>query len=188
MLMNSWGFAGWGVSETQLEQLVTTLPKDAPAFIVSTKNPFSRFVSTLAKKGIFTEKFELGENLWVYKLVNSSAVRERKGTGSFKPAGISVGLGMNTENPSVKRVFGPEEKIMVKLAFEKTVEPVLVNFNWTDPNGGVYLSSDPFVIEEGNTSVWSHLEDKGPLPAGKWSVDAFVNNKRVMGTTFVVKP
>ncbi len=75
LLVNSWGFSGWGLSTDSLSTLVErAYYLDKPFFVTSTGSPYQTFFNTIKKRiPIQFERFPLSADRWVYRLVTVNA-------------------------------------------------------------------------------------------------------------------
>jgi hypothetical protein len=168
MIMNSWGFENWGMSEDAIVTLAERSIDRRPFFLVSVRHPHLGTVQKLIEKGIVSRRFDLDDERWIYQLVRLSP-EERASVGSTLHVIESfVGRDVMAKVPVIKPVYGEDEALAVRVDFHKNAEPLPIEIGWIDPNGAEYFKSAPFTIEPGNTQVFSHLERKGERVAGRW--------------------
>ncbi len=77
LLVNSWGFANWGLGSDTLADIITkAYYLDKPFYAISNKAPISGFMAEAQKRvpEIELVKFFIGESRWVYRLVTQSEV------------------------------------------------------------------------------------------------------------------
>jgi hypothetical protein len=75
LLVNSWGFSGWGLSSDSLSALVERAYYfDKPFFVASTGVPYQSFFNTIKKRiPVQFERFPLNADRWVYRLMTAKA-------------------------------------------------------------------------------------------------------------------
>jgi hypothetical protein len=82
LLVNSWGIANWGLGKDTLADIITkAYYLDKPFYTISRKHPIASFVTQAQKKvpEIDFEKFPLGSDRWIYRLVTQSErAKERR--------------------------------------------------------------------------------------------------------------
>jgi hypothetical protein len=93
LLVNSWGFSGWGLSSDSLSTLVErAYYLDKPFFVASTGVPYHTFFNSIRTRiPVQFERFPLSEDRWVYRLVTAhtggrqTALKTLMEKGVFKP-------------------------------------------------------------------------------------------------------
>jgi hypothetical protein len=132
----------------------------------------------------------LSEDRWVYQLVAGAQLPDNL---PLIVQDVITGRGFNARVPVLKWHFGPHEVIGAQARFERNDEPVTVVFRWEGPYGSdgsdppVHFTSEPFTIAEGNTKVFSFLDDGRDRPTGKYRVVVVANDVQVGQTDFFVE-
>lgn len=183
MLMNTWGFSGWGTTEDAFVNFVRRNINRRRVFLVSIEHPFVGAIDKLGKSGIVPTRFELGENRWVYELVPEKQLGEEM---PLVVSDVITGRAFDAL-PVLKWQFDPHEIIGVQARFKRNDEPVTVKFRWEGPDGGEHFVSDPFTIVEGNDKVFSYLDDGRDRPKGDYKVIMLANDVEVANASFTVK-
>ena len=183
MLMNTWGFSGWGTTEDAFVNFVRRNINRRRVFLISIEHPFVGAVDKLGKSGIVPRRFELGEGRWVYELVPESKLPDAL---PLVVSDIVTGRAFD-KLPVLKSRFGPHEIIGVQIRFKRNTEPVTVKFRWLKPDGTEHFVSDPFTIVEGNDKVFSYLDDGRNRAPGTYEVIAIANDVEVARTSFTVE-
>lgn len=80
LLVNSWGFSGWGLSSSSLASVVERAYKmDKPFFVAATGSPYGAFFNSIRKKvPIQFERFPLSSDRWVYRLITANSSSREK--------------------------------------------------------------------------------------------------------------
>jgi len=187
MLLNSWGFSNWGVTE---DDFVRTAKRQTPlglAFMVAAGSPYQSLLDKLAKDGIVPERFPLGEGRWIYRLRQVPRAQMTHGDRLFVHDTF-VGHGFTPgKAPVLKSSFEADEAIEVKLEFARTATPVSVRFRWVDPTGASYALSDPFEVPSNEIGVWSRLDRKDARQPGPWHVSALCGDVEVGRASFTIR-
>jgi len=184
MLMNTWGFSGWGTSEDSFVIFVRRNIKRRRIFLVSIEHPFVGTVEKLGRIGIVPRRFDLGDHRWVYELVPEARLPRDL---PLIVADMIPGRAFDAKIPVLKWHFGPHEAIGVQARFKRNDEPVTVKFRWQGPDGGEYFVSEPFTVAEGNDKVFSYLDDGGDRPKGAYTVTLIADDVEVSSTDLTVE-
>ena len=185
VLMNSWGFENWGMSERNIITVIKYIVQSRDIFLVSDRHPFSGVIQSLYGSGIVPERYELDDERWIYRLVPCDPEKIR--TERLLLTGMHVGTGFDTQRPSMRGEFGRDEDVMVEVEFIHNRGPIPIQFRWIDPAEVEYFASEPYLIPEGNTGCWSYMGTQGRRHRGTWRVEALVNGQVAGSASFELK-
>ncbi|MEZ4442401.1 MAG: DUF2723 domain-containing protein [Polyangiaceae bacterium] len=183
LLMNTWGFSGWGMTEDQFVSYVRANVRARPIFLVAIEHPFQGTIDKLRQFDIVPRRFDLSDDRWVYQLVPEDTLP----AGALVVSDMITGRGFDQGVPVLKWAFGPHEVIAAKARFKKNTKPVTVEFVWRGPDGKEHFRSEPFVVEPDNTDVFSYLDDGKNRPPGRYEVALVADGKEVYSTHFTVR-
>ena len=181
MMMNSWGFSGWGITEDAFVQMAQRAIRARPIFLVSVRAPHEGAVAKLAEQGIVARRFDLDDDHWVYRLE-----QVKPGSLPLLVHDMVTGKDFNSPLPVMKRRFRADEVVATEVRFARNEESVEVSFRWTDPTGAEYFLSKPFQVAPGNINVFSHLEGTAARPAGRWKVEMLAAGKSLGSASFEI--
>ncbi|MBN2158558.1 MAG: DUF2723 domain-containing protein [Spirochaetes bacterium] len=185
VLINSWGFRGWGESRERLASVIRRSIGSRPVFLISTKHPYVDLVNELFCDGIVTEKFDLGGRRWIYRLRREPSAVERG--ARLEIDGIITGRNIESgKNQEVKGIFRPGEIVTAMVSFKKNSVPVRIEFLWKDGSGRIVHRSRPIIVPPENTMAWARLDGKGRSP-GRWSVEVLANGRFLKSTYFIIR-
>jgi hypothetical protein len=170
LLLNSWGFANWGITVDEFVRMVRQSPR-RPAFLVSLADPHDQVIAKLLPYGIEPRTFRLDAKRWVYRLVPTDGSDPTVKLEQPTVTGVRFGHGFDSTKPEVRSVFARDEVVAVQIQVEPTSTLIPISFAWHAPDGQVAFRSQPFIIPEQGTGVWSHLDPSVPRPTGTWSVE-----------------
>jgi hypothetical protein len=184
-MVNVWGFEGWGLGRQGFAALLAEAYEgNKPLFLVSIAYPFDAFIIDLRDDRYRFRKFPVGDGRWVYQLLTAQAA----GLPPEPPAitRVAVGAGFDTATHHERTSFAAQEPVMAAAYFELNGEPFPLRFRWTAPDGSSWVGS-PTAVPFGCTSAWAMLDRPSPLPAGKWTVEALVGERKVGAAAFEVR-
>jgi transmembrane protein TMEM260 (protein O-mannosyltransferase) len=181
MMINSWGFGGWGITDDAFAMLAARVIHQRPIFLVSRMFPEASAVEKLAARGIVARRFPLDDRHWVYRLEILEA-----GAEPLTVLDAEVGEGFHQGGGIARTDFGFGDAIQVRIEIAKNEVPVEIVFEWHDPTGEVYFQSEPFSLPAGNTSVWSSLDRSDRRRRGRWQVDVVAGGEHVGAALFTV--
>jgi Protein O-mannosyl-transferase TMEM260-like len=183
LLMNTWGFSGWGMTEDQYVNFVLRNIARRRMFLVSIGTPFTGTIDKLGELRIVPRRFELTPDRWVFELVRESSLPSEL---PIYVSDLVTGRSFNNPVPVLKWHFDKDEVIGVQARFKKTAEPVTIKFAYARDGEG-HFTSEPFTVDAGNTKVWSYLDDAGNRPVGNYTVTMIANDIECWTAKFVVK-
>jgi hypothetical protein len=184
LLLNSWGFANWGIGVAEFARMAQQALPTRPVFLVSIGDPHRQVVSKLLDRGIEPRTFRLDATRWVYRLVRADGSDPTVEVEKPVVTGIRTGRGFASGRPLLRSLFVADESVAVQIQFQPTQTLVPVSFVWRAPSGAVAFRSEPFIIPEGATDVWSHLDGEVPRTAGIWTVEALCRGETLTRATF----
>jgi hypothetical protein len=187
LLVNSWGFSGWGLEPEEFARLVRDAPRGGrPLFLVSTQEPFYGLITKTPGLDQFRyRRFPLDERRFIYRLLTGS---EEALVEPEPPREPRVVVGTDPQKPgSERRDFGPSDPIYAVLRFEPNDEPFTFHFRWHPPGGGEALEAEPIQLPFGCTIGWAAL-DQQPVAPGSWRVDAVMGGTVLAEAGFTVRP
>jgi hypothetical protein len=192
-IINSWGFANWGLDRDRFAQTLDyAFTYDKPLFLITTAYPFQAFIqdaSRLYQREYHFIPYRLDNQRWIYRLATAHNNQTSRGT-VYTPEVIRLKTGLNfnlATGQVVKSEFQAGEPIMTMLDFQANGQPFPLAFTWRQPDGNVYSYNQPGIVATGNTGAWSFLQKQKPVVPGKWKVEALVEGKVVAEQEFTVK-
>ena len=187
LLLNSWGFANWGIRVDEFVRMVRQALPGRAAFVVSLADPHNQVIDQLLGYGIEPRTFPLDDKRWVYQLVpidgSDPTVRIEKPIVT----GIRLGHGFDTGKPVLSTAFAHDDVVAAEIQFQPTSTLIPISFTWRTPDGQVAYRSEPYVIAERATGVWSRLDPGVPRTAGSWSVEVLCRGEVLSRASFEIR-
>jgi hypothetical protein len=180
IMINSWGFGGWGLTDDAFVTLALRQLDRRDFFVVSRGFPHAGAVAKLADRGILARRFDLDDEHWIYRL-------ERWDGAGVVVLDAELGEGFDKGPGVVRRQFRPKDPVMVRLELGKTAAPITVTLDWRGPDGETWFASKPFEMPAETTSLWSTLERDEPRPRGDWEVRLVVGDQVAGAARFRVR-
>jgi hypothetical protein len=186
-MLNVWGFEGWGLGQQAFADLLEEAYQgDKPLFLISIGPPYSTHIIRIpgSERYRFRE-YPLSDGRWVYQLLTARAAALPPEPPRFTR--VAVGQGLDTATPRERTSFSARETVMAAAYFEINGEPFPLRFRWLAPDRTIVVN-DPMVLPFGCSSAWTALDRPAPLPAGAWTVEAMVGDRKVGSAAFDVRP
>ena len=181
-LVNSWGFAGWGLEAPAFGELVRRAwSRDADLFLVSTEHPFAGLVAGLP--ALFRQ-YPLDAKRWIFKLVTrAEAVEIGKGMAGFAPNVHRVKV--SRPDGSAAPAFAPADPVLVVAETDPCPVPLPVVFRWTPPRGAGFETV--VMSARGQTATGTILRGDGARAPGDWGVGVAVGDRLLGEARFRVQ-
>jgi hypothetical protein len=185
-LINVWGFEGWGLGRQEFADLLDAAYRsDLPLFLISIQQPYdARIITIPGSERYRFRTYPVGEGRWVYRLLTA----REAGLPSEAPAFRRVvpGQAFHTPAPVERAVFAAGDTVMAAAHFETNGEPFTMRFRWRAPDGTITLG-DPITLPFGCSNAWAALDRPAPLPPGRWTVEATVDDRTMSSAVFEVR-
>ncbi len=181
MMINSWGFGGWGITDDAFVAFASRFIHQRSIFLVSRMFPEASAVEKLAQRGIVARRFQLDDRHWVYRLE-----LYEPGAEPLTVLDAEVGEGFHQGGGVARTSFDFGDPIQLRIELAPNEVPVEVVLEWHDPTDEIYFRSEPFQLPAGNTSLWSSLDRTDLRRRGRWHVDVVADGEHVGSAVFTL--
>lgn len=171
VLVNAWGFEGWGQDKEKLPKRILKWREQAPVYSMTLMPPHRSWISALSEEGVGPVPVYLADDVWIYEYTD----RPRGAAAPFIWE-LHTGIRLKGTYQMLTHHFGPEDDSQVRIRHKKVEEgeEYAVTLTYKGPGGERIV--EEHTLDPGERTVRPMPEQVRSV-VGRWEVEVAVDDQ-----------